>query len=76
MELLKERQEKSISTESGELFNSSTLLSAHLDWETHDHSLQLLEKFVEEKISISKFFTAFEERSKLRKEVTDILESN
>ena len=32
LELLKERQEKSISTKSGELSSYSALLTAHLDW--------------------------------------------
>jgi len=47
LELLKERQEKSISITSVELSRYSALLSAHLDWEARDNYLQLLEKFVE-----------------------------
>lgn len=76
LELLKERQEKSISIRSGELSRYSALLSAHLDWEARDHYLQLLEKFVGKKIDIGEFCIAFEERAKLIGEVTDILESN
>ena len=76
MELLKERQEESISTKSDELSRYSTLLTTHLDWAACNHYLQLLEKFVEKKFDIGEFFIAFEERVKLSGEVKDILESN
>jgi hypothetical protein len=77
LELLKKREEKSISsTESKELLNSSAVLDRQLDWETRDQYLQLLEKFIEGKIDIGEFLIAFEERGRLNEEVLDILESN
>ena len=77
LELLKKREEKSISsTESKELFNYSVVLDRQLDWETRDQYLQLLKKFIEGKIDIGEFLIAFEERGRLNGEVLDILESN
>lgn len=77
LELLKKREEKSISsTESKELLNSSAVLDRQLDWETRDQYLQLLKKFIEGKIDIGEFLIAFEERGRLNGEVLDILESN
>ena len=77
LELLKKREEKSISrTESKELFNYSAVLDRQLDWETRDQYLQLLEEFLEGKIDIGEFLVAFEERVRLNGEVLDILESN
>ena len=77
LELLKKREEKSISsTESKELFNYSAVLDRQLDWETRDQYLQLLEEFIEGKIYIGEFLIAFEERGRLNGEVLDILESN
>jgi hypothetical protein len=77
LELLKKREEKSISsTESKELLNSSAVLDRQLDWETRDQYLQLLEEFIEGKIDIGEFLIAFEERGRLNEEVLDILESN
>lgn len=56
LELLKKREEKSISsTESKELFNYSAVLDRQLDWETRDQYFQLLEEFVEGKIDICEF---------------------
>jgi hypothetical protein len=77
LELLKKREEKSISsTESEELLNYSAVLDRQLDWETRDQYLQLLKEFIEGKIDIGEFLIAFEERGRLNGEVLDILESN
>jgi hypothetical protein len=77
LELLKKREEKSISsTESKELLNYSAVLDRQLDWETRDQYLQLLKEFIEGKIDIGEFLIAFEERGRLNGEVLDILESN
>ena len=77
LELLKKREEKSISSsESKELCNYSALLDRQLDWETRDQYLQLLKEFIEGKIDIGEFLRAFKERGQLNGKVLDILEYN
>lgn len=52
------------------------ILVDHLNWETRDQYLELLNQFMEKKIDIPDFCIAFCERYKLNEEVADILESN
>ena len=52
------------------------ILVDHLNWETRDQYLELLNRFMEKKIDIPDFCIAFCERYKLNEEVGDILESN
>ena len=51
------------------------ILIDHLNWETRDQYLELLNQFIEKKIDIPDFCIAFCERYKLNEEMADILES-
>lgn len=80
LELLKysqelEQQGKYLFQESKK--DSSELIhySARME-ETRDQYLELINKFMNEKIDISEFCTAFCRRSSLNTEVLDILQSN
>jgi hypothetical protein len=74
------RQKKSIRTESkedsSELRGYSIVRNRHLEWKTRDHYLELVEEFLEKKLSISEFCSAFCERGLLNSDVVNILESN
>lgn len=74
LKFLKESQEKS--TISNKLSRYSDLLVSHLDWESRDNYLELLDKFLQEKIDIGEFYIRFRERYRLSDEVKDILELN
>ena len=59
-----------------ELLSYSDMQDRHLDWETRDQYLELLNEFMEEKIDIPDFCIAFCRRSELNGEVADMLKSN
>lgn len=61
---------------SSELLKYSCILNSHLDWESRQNYLDLLEDFKEKKIKYFEFCIDFENRGKLTSEVTRILESN
>ena len=52
------------------------MLENHLDWETRDQYLALLEEFLKENISISDFCSEFLDRGSLNSDSVDFLESN
>ena len=54
----------------------SIILIDHLNWEIRDQYLELLDKFMENKIDILKFRIAFCERYESIEKVADILKSN
>ena len=56
------------------LLNSSILID-QLHWETQDQYLNLLDQFVEEKINILDFYTAFRKRYESITDLADVLES-
>ena len=74
---LKYSQEKVFSSEEeSELSDYSSALDAHLDWETREQYLQLLEKLINGKIDTFKFCIEFKKRNELNGEVFDSLEAN
>jgi len=74
---LKYSQEKVFSSEEeSELSDYSSVLDGHLDWETREQYLQLLEKLINGKIDTFKFCIEFEKRNELNGEVFDSLEAN
>ena len=72
LQLLKnESQENSM-----ELLQYSAFIEGHLDWETKDQYLELVEQFVKEEICISDFLSQFLERCLLNSDAVDFLELN
>jgi len=74
---LKYSQEKVLtSKEESELSNYSSVLDSHLDWETKEEYIQLLEKLINGQIDTFKFCIEFKKRSELNCEIFDSLEAN
>ncbi len=77
LELLKIKYTGMLSQENDfELSKYSVILNSHLDWESRQTYLDLLEDLKTQKIKYFKFCIDFETRGKLISEVTRILESN
>jgi hypothetical protein len=73
------QQGKSLYQESNDkylkLLEYSCVLEAQLDWEAHDYYLELLDRVVKEKITISEFLYEFHQTSIVNSEVFNLLET-
>ena len=76
LELLNQQETVSSDESNFKLRTYSIILTDHLNWEIQDQYLELLDKFIEKKITIFNFINAFCERYTSTQQVADVLKSN
>ena len=76
LELLNQQETVSSDESNSKLLTYSIILIDHLNWEIRDQYLELLDKFMEKKINIFNFRTAFCERYISIEQLADVLKSN